>query len=95
MNGLLGLIKDDDNVVHFIAVSALVQLGNSSLEVVNQLLSLLKYDIAWVRSSAAESLGELGKKSDIVLPALVKWIDRQPDDVPIGAAIDALRSILE
>jgi hypothetical protein len=30
-----------------------------------------------------------------VLPALVQWIDRQPDDVPIGDAIDALRSILE
>ncbi len=30
-----------------------------------------------------------------VLPTLVQWIEQQPDDVTIGHAIDAPRSILE
>ena len=59
------------------------------------LLNLLKDNEYSVRSSAASAFGQLGKKSIDVLPALVQWIDRQPDDVPIGDAIDALRSILE
>ena len=61
----------------------------------NELLNLLKDDDFYTRSRAAKSLDQLGEKSIEVLPALVEWIDRQPDDVPIGDAIDALRSILE
>jgi HEAT repeats len=66
-----------------------------SSKILSGLLSLLKDDNSFVRSGAASALGKLGKKSNTVLPALVQWIDRWPDDVPIGHAIDALRSILE
>ena len=92
---LLTLLKDDDDFVRSRAASALGQLGNGSPEVVSGLLTLLKDDASFVRSHAASALGQLGKKSIEVLPVLVQWIDRQPDDVPIGDAIDALRSILE
>ena len=59
------------------------------------LLNLLKNDDFQVRSRVVSALVQLVKKSIEVLPALLQWIDRQPDDVPIGDAIDALRSILE
>ena len=92
---LLNLLMNNDSNARFGAVSALGQLGNASLEIVSGLLHLLKDNTFSVRSHAANSLAQLGKKSIEVLPALVQWIDRQPDDVPIGHAIDALRSMLE
>ena len=95
VSGLLTLLKDDDSNVRSRAASALGQLGNGSPEIVSGLLTLLKDDDSFVRFRAASALGQLGKKSIEVLPALVQWIDRQPDDVPIGNAIDVLRSILE
>jgi hypothetical protein len=61
----------------------------------NGLLGLLKNDNSFVRSRAAASLGQLAKKSiDDVLPALTQWIEQQPEDVPIGDAIDVLWSIV-
>ncbi len=99
LGGLLSLLKDDSSWVRVDAAVALIQLGNVSPEVLSELLNLLKENDSRIdlviRSRAASALGKLGKKSIEVLPALVQWIEQQPDDVPIGAAIDALRSILE
>ncbi len=95
MKGLLSLLQDDDSPVRSRAASALVQLRSLSPELMRGLLSLLQDNTRYVRSRAVHTLGQLGKESIEVLPALVEWIDRQPDDVPIGSAIDALRSILE
>jgi HEAT repeat protein len=99
LSELLSLLKDDSSWVRVDAAVALIQLRNVSPEVLSELLNLLKENDSRIdsviRSRAASALVQLGKKSIEVLPALVQWIDRQPDDVPIGHAIDALRSILE
>ena len=92
---LLSLTRNNDKFVRSSAAESLGKLGNASPEVVSRLLSLLKGDEKFTCYSAKISLAQLGKKSIEVLPALVQWIDRQPDDVSIGDAIDALRSILE
>jgi HEAT repeat protein len=92
---LLSLLKDDASSVRSRAAASLGQLGQSSAEVVNGLLGLLKDDDSDVRSRAAASLVQLAEKSiDDVLPALTQWIEQQPEDVPIGDAIDALWSIV-
>ena len=104
VSGLLNLLKDDDYFVRGRAAFALGQLGNASPEIVSGLLNLLKDDNSVVRNIAAESLTQLGKKSIEVLPALVQWIDRQPDDDAIGGSAkgvlrfpfrEALPTILE
>ena len=95
VSGLLNLLKDDDSYIRVRAADSLGKLENVFPEVVSGLLNLLKYDDSYICYRVASSLSQLGKKSIEVLPALVQWIDRQPDDVPIGHAIDALRSILE
>lgn len=95
VSGLLNLLKHDASYVRVSAASALVKLGNTSTEVMSELLNLIKDNQSHIRSSASSSLGQLGKKSIEVLTALVQWIEQQPDDMPIGDAIDALRSILE
>jgi hypothetical protein len=96
MAGLLGLLKnDDDSDVLSSAASSLVKLGNVSMEVVAEWLRLLKNDGYFKRYIAAESLGQLNQKAQTVLPDMVQWIEAQPDDVPIGAAIDGLRSMIE
>jgi 3-methyladenine DNA glycosylase AlkC len=62
---------------------------------VNRLLDLLKADDDLiVRSQVAASLGQLSKKSIEVLPALCQWIEQQPEDQPIGSAIDAIWAIV-
>ena len=43
-----------------------------------------------MRSSAAEALGKLGKKSAHILPQLVKWIEQHQDSEYIGRGIDVL-----
>ena len=93
--GLLSLLKDDDFHVRSSVAASLGQLGNASTEVVAGLFSLLKDDDFHVRSSAAESLGQLNQKTQTVLPNIVRWIEAQPDDVPIGAAIDGLWAMVE
>jgi len=59
------------------------------------LFSLLKHDYFSVRSKAATSLFQLNQKTETILPDVVQWIEAQPDDVPIGAAIDGLWAMIE
>ncbi len=97
LNELLSNLNHDDFSIRFYAAESLVGFGNVAPEVLSSLLSVLENSpfLSDFHLRSALLLGQLGKESDIVLPALVQWIDRQPDDVPIGHAIDALRSILE
>jgi predicted NACHT family NTPase len=88
VQSLLNVLNDDDSDVRCAAGWALVALGCSSTEVVQGLLLEL------LNSKSAESLVQLAKKSIEVLPALTQWIEQQPEDVPIGDAIDALWSIV-
>jgi HEAT repeat protein len=91
---LISLLKDDHADVRSHVAAALGQLGHSSDAVVNGLLGLLNDDQTGALSHAAAALGQLAKKSIEVLPALVQWIEQQPEDQPIGHAIDALWSIV-
>ncbi len=95
MAGLLTLLTDDDSDVLSRAASSLIKLGNASMQVVAILLRLLKNDNYFMRCIAAESLGQLNQKTQTVLPEIVQWIETQPDDVPIGEAIDALWAMIE
>ncbi len=94
-NALLSLLKGADSYCRLLAAELLVQLEDSPSDVLIELLNSLNDSSPMIGSRVAATLAQLSKKSIEVLPALVQWIDRQPDDVPIGAAIDALRSILE
>ena len=55
---------------------------------------VLKDDSSNVRSRAAESLGKLNQNTQTILPDIVQWIEAQPDNIPIGGAIDVLWAIV-
>ncbi|MEH2110899.1 NACHT domain-containing protein, partial [Nostoc sp.] len=64
---LLGLLKDETQIVRNSAAEALGKLGNASPLVVEALLGLLKDETQIVRNSAAEALGKLGNASPLVV----------------------------
>ncbi|MEA5522265.1 sister chromatid cohesion protein PDS5 [Limnoraphis robusta] len=49
---------------------------------------------SFIRDRAARALGQLGKKSDTVLPAVIQWLEQHQDSESIGSGIDALWNLL-
>ncbi len=95
VNRWFDLLKNEDSDVRLSTAESLVKLGNTSTEVVSGLFRLLNDNAPYIRSSSAKALSRLNQKSETILPDVVQWIETQPDDVPIGAAIDGLRSMIE
>jgi HEAT repeat protein len=63
--------------------------------VVQALLQRLEDEEAYVRSSAAEALGKLGKTNDSIQPIITQWIEQHQDSEDVGKVIDALWAIVE
>ncbi len=76
------------------AANALVKLNQVSDPVVNTLMKLLSDDHNYLRYGAAEVLGELGKKSDRILPLIEQWLKENQDAENVGNAIDVLWDIV-
>ncbi len=93
-NGLLSLLRDPASNVRSSAASALGQIGKGGAEVENGLLFLLRDPASNVRSSAASALVNLAKTSDAIRPAVVQWLEQNPNNYGIGNAIDCLWSIV-
>ncbi|MEH2281748.1 MAG: HEAT repeat domain-containing protein, partial [Nostoc sp.] len=68
VEALLGLLKDESQIVRYSAALALGKLGNASPQVVEALLGLLKDESQIVRYSAALALGKLGKNKNYIRP---------------------------
>ncbi|MBE8970618.1 HEAT repeat domain-containing protein [Nostocales cyanobacterium LEGE 12452] len=83
---LLGLLKDESEIVRYSAAQALGNLGNASPQVVEALLALLKDETERVRYSAAEALGNLGNASPQVVEALLSLFKDETESVRNSAA---------
>jgi HEAT repeat protein len=95
INALLeALNNDEEEEVRFSAIEALIQLGDCSSKIIETLLISLNHEQSYQRFRAGTALCRLSRTSINVLPLLVQWLKQQPNDKPIGEAIDTLWSIV-
>ncbi|ODG98659.1 hypothetical protein A4S05_08150 [Nostoc sp. KVJ20] len=83
---LLGLLKDESEIVRNFAAQALGKLGNASPQLVEALLGLLKDESQYVRFSAAQALGKLGNASPQLVEALLGLLKDKTQIVRFSAA---------
>jgi HEAT repeat protein len=83
---LLSWLSEKESVVCYLAATALVELGNTSPEVVNSLLSLLRNRESFVQSGIAAALGKLGNASEYVLSNLLLFLHDEESHVRAGTA---------
>ncbi|MEH2178084.1 NACHT domain-containing protein [Nostoc sp.] len=84
---LLGLLKDESQIVSYSAAFILSYLDNASPEIVEALLGLLKDESQIVRNSAALGLGNLGNASPEVVEALLGLVKDESEIVRYSAAL--------
>jgi HEAT repeat protein len=94
VSGLLSLLNDRKFYLRSRVVITLGELENTSQQIMNNLLFLLGDKESNVRDGAASALNKLAKKSDIIRPKVVQWLEQNPNDDGIGSAIDCLWSIV-
>ncbi len=71
-------------------VYTLGKIGYSSETVVSLLLARLTDQDSKVRSLASFALGQFGKTSDSIFPAIIQWIQQRQDSEYVGRGIDVL-----
>jgi len=84
------------SLVFSLVDSSFDQLGEYLQMVLDFLLLGLINDSynSFIRDRAARALGQLGKKSDTVFPAVIDWLEQHQDSEYIGSGIDALWDLL-
>ena len=93
MAGEPSLLVDTNLEVKLNAVSALVQIGNTS-DTEEFLWSRLIDRSPHIRNRAALILSQLSKKSDAILPEVFKVLKQNQDEDIMSGAIDCLYSIV-
>ncbi|MGC1527062.1 MAG: HEAT repeat domain-containing protein, partial [Phormidesmis sp.] len=104
VDSLVLALSDKNLQVRSYAAKSLIQLGSASDAVLDTLLASLRTEArsfndfnnlpeSWDSDAAIQSLITLSKKSDIVKPAIVEWIEQNQDEAYVGKGIDVLWEI--
>ena len=102
INSLFDLLADENPNPRCAAAKVLLDMVCDSVEVITKLMSTSENSI-YESPMIGDLLESLNGKGIDVKPQLLQWIEAQPHDVPIGAAmaygrsetIDGLRSMIE
>ncbi|MDZ8239416.1 MAG: HEAT repeat domain-containing protein [Nostoc sp. ChiQUE01a] len=87
--GLIKLIEEDpDSNVRFHAALALSKIGSEAA--IPGLIKLIEHPESSVRSSAADALGQIGKKISSLVTTLAQWIKEHENSKYVGDAINLL-----
>jgi hypothetical protein len=92
ISGLLLMLQDEDSPILLLPREeyALGNLDDRSEQVISSLLLMLQDENSYVRSSAASTLGKLGKSISTFQSTLTQWIEQHSEFPHLGSAIDAL-----